>query len=172
MLGLATQHDLGICQVRRLAKTRRVSVSLQVGIVQPSPAPSALALAPRPCWERLFSSSHGELGRAGFTRTAVFTQHFFCMRFMPFRLKSIRKDKLFQAVGRKHNAWLPFHEARPAEVTTSPATGMVEEIQQASGVSLGASMRSQQCTHSPAAWCVCTPPQPGWLSILTPMGAD
>lgn len=102
-------------------------MSLQVGIVQPSPAPNALALAPRPCWERLFSSSHGELGRAGFTRTAVFTQHFFCMRFMPFRLKSIRKDKLFQAVGRKHNAWLLFHEARPAEVTTSPTTGMVEE---------------------------------------------
>lgn len=145
--------NLGMCQVRRLAKTRRGSVSRW----ELFPAPSALAIVPRPFWKRLFSSPHEEVGRAGFHKNSTFLMTFL----LPFRLKPMRRDKLFQAVWRAHNAWPFFHEVRLEEVTDNPTMGMADQIQPASGVSPGASTRSQQCAQSPA-WCLCA-----WLVIHT-----
>lgn len=88
--------DLGTCQVRRLAKTRRGSVSRS----ELFPAPNALAIAPRPFWKRLFSSSHEEVGRAWLHKNSTFLMMFL----LPFRLKSMRREKIFQAVWRAHNA--------------------------------------------------------------------
>lgn len=121
------------------------------------PAPNALAIAPRPFWKRLFSSSHEEVGRARLHKNSTFLMIFLLL----FRLKSTRREKLFQAVWRAHNAWPPFHEVRLEEVTANPTVAMADEIQPASGVSPGASMRSQQCAQSPA-WCLHV-----WLAIHT-----
>lgn len=73
---------------------------------------------------------------------------------MPFRIKYIKKDKLFQAAVRAHNVWPLFCKARPEEFTVSLTMGTVEEIQQASNASLEPSTSSWQSTCSP----VCTFP--------------
>lgn len=87
--------DLGTCWVRRLAKIRSGSISSW----ELFPAPNALAIAPRPFWER-FSSSHEEVGGAGFHKNCTFLMTFL----LPFRLKPMKRDKLFQAVWGAHNA--------------------------------------------------------------------
>lgn len=90
---LATQHYLGMCQVRRLLKTRGAALSLWGGDCAAFPCSQCIGPGTQIIPGKSLSSSCREMDRAGF---ATFRWRFFCIRFMPFWLKSIRTLNLLR----------------------------------------------------------------------------